>query len=57
MPVRYHLHYGPPIPVHEDYTPAQADDPEVLKEAAARVKAAVHDLIQEGLRQRKGIFT
>ena len=56
LPVRYHLHYGPPIPVHEEYSPEQADDPAVLKEAAARVKSAVHDLIQEGLKQRKGVF-
>jgi 1-acyl-sn-glycerol-3-phosphate acyltransferase len=56
LPVRYHIHYGPPIPVHEDYTPDQADDPEVVKEAAQRVKEAVHHLIQEGLKQRKGIF-
>lgn len=56
MPVRYHLHYGPPIPVHQDYTPDQADDPEILIEAAARVKEAVHNLIQEGLKQRKGVF-
>jgi 1-acyl-sn-glycerol-3-phosphate acyltransferase len=56
MPVRYHLHYGPPIPVHEDYTPDQADDPDVLIEAASRVKEAVHNLIQEGLQQRKGVF-
>jgi len=54
LPVRYRIYYGPPIPVHEDYTPDQADDPEVLKEAAGRVKAAVNDLIQRGLKERGG---
>ena len=56
LPVRYHLLYGPPIPVHQDYTPDQADDPEVIREAAQRVKAAVDELIQQGLKNRKGIF-
>lgn len=54
LPVRYRIYYGPPIPVHEDYTPDQADDPDVLKEAAGRVKAAVHKLIQKGLADRDG---
>ena len=54
LPVRYRIFYGPPIPVHEDYTPDQADDPDVLKEAAERVKTAVHELIQEGLAERGG---
>ncbi|MCB9780683.1 MAG: acyltransferase family protein [Alphaproteobacteria bacterium] len=56
LPVRYHLLWGPAIPVHKDYTPAQADDPGVVEEAAARVQAAVDALIKKGLKQRKGIF-
>jgi 1-acyl-sn-glycerol-3-phosphate acyltransferase len=56
FPVRYHIHYGAPIPVHEDYTPDQADDPSVVSEAAARVKAAVQALLDQGLSDRKGIF-
>ena len=54
LPVRYRIYYGPPIPTHLDYTPDQADDPEVLKEAAGRVQAAVHDLLQQGLKDRGG---
>ena len=56
FPVRYHIHYGEPIPVHEMYKPHQADEPAVLEEAAMLVKSAVRELINEGLRQRKGIF-
>jgi 1-acyl-sn-glycerol-3-phosphate acyltransferase len=56
LPVRYHIHYGEPIPVHEDYTPEQADDPDALEEAAQRVKDAVQSLLDEGLQQRKGVF-
>ena len=56
LPVRYHLHYGPPIPVHEDYTPDQADDPEVVKAVAAQVQRAVDDLLTIGLEKRQGVF-
>ncbi len=56
LPVRYHLLYGPPIPVHKDYSRAQADDPAIVKEAAERVKQAVDALIQKGLQAREGIF-
>ncbi|MFT4979984.1 MAG: hypothetical protein ACI8S6_005896, partial [Myxococcota bacterium] len=54
LPVRYRIRYGPPIPVHEDYTPDQADDPAILKEAAERVKEAIAALLQEGLAERDG---
>jgi len=57
MPVRYHIRYGKPIPVHLDYRADQADDPAAVREAAARVKAAVQALLEEGLAEREGIFT
>lgn len=56
MPVRYHLRYGPPIRTDLDYREEHADDPGAVREASARVKAAVQALIDEGLRERKGIF-
>lgn len=56
LPVRYHVHYGDPIPVHLDYTPEMADDPEVVLEAAARVKAAVQELLDRGQEMRTGVF-
>ncbi len=56
LPVHYHVHYGPPVAVHETWTPQQSNDPEVLAEAAARVRDAVEDLIRVGLAQREGIF-
>ena len=54
LPVRYRIYYGPPIPVHEDYTPDQADDPAILKEAAQRVQQAVDALLKQGLADRGG---
>lgn len=56
LPVRYHLHYGPPIHLYEDYPPESADDPEVLEACAERTRHIVQTLVDEGLRQRKGVF-
>ena len=52
----YYLYYGEPIPVHEEYTPEDADNPAVVNEVAERVKEAVNALIQRGLDERPGIF-
>ncbi len=57
MPVRYHLRYGPAIRTDLDYRPEHADDPGAVREASARVKAAVQALVDEGLRERTGIFS
>ncbi len=56
LPVRYHIHYGEPIRTDRDYRPEHADDPAAVREAAARVKAAVQALLDAGLAQRQGIF-
>lgn len=56
LPVRYHIHYGEPIRTDLDYRPEDADDPGAVREAAARVKAAVQALLDRGVRERKGIF-
>lgn len=56
LPVRYHILYGEPIPTQTLYRPEDADDPSAVREAAARVKAAVQALIDKGLSEREGIF-
>lgn len=56
LPVRYHIHYGPALRFDEDYTPDQADDPEVVNAAAARVKVEVQKLLEKGLAMREGVF-
>lgn len=56
LPTRYYIDYGPPIPVHEDFRPEEADDPAVLREASARVKAAVQAMIDARLATRPGVF-
>jgi 1-acyl-sn-glycerol-3-phosphate acyltransferase len=54
LPVRYHIHYGPPLVLHEEG--GDPDDPAVVAAAAARVRSAVEALIERGLRERKGVF-
>ena len=54
LPVRYHLHYGPPIVLHERWP--DADDPDAVAAAAAEAGDAVQALIDAGLEARSGVF-
>jgi 1-acyl-sn-glycerol-3-phosphate acyltransferase len=56
LPVRYHIHYGHPLRFDQEYSPADADNPEIVHQAAARVRAEVEALIDHGLRVREGVF-
>ena len=56
LPVRYRIFYGEPIPVHEEFSPEDADDPDVVRIVAGRVQAAVDRLLKQGLAERKGVF-
>ncbi|HZH78935.1 MAG TPA: lysophospholipid acyltransferase family protein [Archangium sp.] len=56
LPVRYHLLYGEPLRLHEGLRPEDADDPEVVRRAAERVRRAVQELVERGLREREGVF-
>lgn len=56
LPVHYHIWYGEPLAIHEEYPPEAADDPNAVAEAALTVKAAVQGLIERGLAEREGVF-
>ncbi len=56
LPVRYHLLWGEPIRLDQEFRPDQADDPEIVRAATVRVQAAVQGLIEKGLKKRKGVF-
>jgi len=56
LPVRYHIYYGEPIDMPGLYEPGDADDPDILSEAAERVRDAVDGLLQRGLSEREGVF-
>jgi 1-acyl-sn-glycerol-3-phosphate acyltransferase len=52
LPTRYHLRFGEPM----RFTGSPDDEDAVLEEKAGRVRAAVQALVDEGLRERTGIF-
>jgi len=56
LPVRYHIHYGEPLRFDLEYKPSDADNPEIVREAARRVKAKVQQLLDDGVKARKGVF-
>jgi 1-acyl-sn-glycerol-3-phosphate acyltransferase len=56
LPARYHIHYGEPLHLHEDYPEGAADDPEAVADAAARVRDEVEMLLDRGLARRKAVF-
>ncbi|MGM0577523.1 MAG: lysophospholipid acyltransferase family protein [Myxococcota bacterium] len=56
LPVHYHIWYGEPISLQDDYAPERSDDPEVIEEASARVRDAVQRLLDRGVRERRGVF-
>ena len=56
LPVRYRIYYGKPIPVHEEYQPADSDNPTILKKVSQQVKEQVQVLLDRGLSERKGVF-
>jgi 1-acyl-sn-glycerol-3-phosphate acyltransferase len=56
LPVRYRIHYGTPIHLHERNGPEAADDPAVCRAAADEVQAAVQALVDHGVREREAVF-
>ena len=56
LPVRYHIHYGEPLRLYEQFSYDEALDPEVARTAADLVKAEVEKLIERGRQQRSGWF-
>lgn len=56
LPVKYHIRYGEPLYLHRSFDPERHADPEVLERAAGLVAGKVNELLEQGLRERKGIF-
>jgi 1-acyl-sn-glycerol-3-phosphate acyltransferase len=54
LPARCHIRYGPPLQLHADGL--DPDDPVHVARAAERVHAAVSELVDRGLRERRGVF-
>jgi 1-acyl-sn-glycerol-3-phosphate acyltransferase len=56
LPTHYYIRYGEPIRIYDDFPSQAADHPEVLEECAERIRRAVQALVDEGLKQRRGVF-
>lgn len=56
LPVRYRIRYGEPIDPRARWSQDQADDPTAAGALAREVQRAVQALVDEGLRERKGLF-
>lgn len=56
LPTRFHIYYGEPLRFDQEFKPSDADNPEIVREAARRVKVKVQEMLTAGVKARKGIF-
>lgn len=56
LPARYHIHYGKPLYLDDGQPHARVADPTAIAQAAARVRIALETLLDDALRQRRGVF-
>lgn len=55
-PVKYHIQYGEPFHFYRDHPKEAARDPRVVEELASRVRERVQEMVDAGLRRRRGVF-
>jgi hypothetical protein len=56
LPTKYAIYYGEPLHFYRDYPPETVKDPETIYGLVDTVKTHVQELIDQGLRERKGVF-
>ncbi len=56
LPARVRITYGAPLHLHRGHAAEDADDPEVVHEAAARARTAVEHLLVTELASRPAVF-
>jgi 1-acyl-sn-glycerol-3-phosphate acyltransferase len=56
LPTKYTIYYGEPFHFYRDYPPETVKDPETIYRLVDTVKTSVQELIDRGLRERKGVF-
>lgn len=56
LPTKYTIHYGEPLHFYRDFPPETVKDPETIYGLVDAVKTRVQELIDQGLRERKGVF-
>ena len=56
LPTKYTIYYGEPLHFYRDYPPETVKNPEMIYGLVDRVRTSVQELIDRGLRERKGVF-
>jgi 1-acyl-sn-glycerol-3-phosphate acyltransferase len=56
LPTKYVIYYGEPFHFYRDFPPETVKDPETIYRLVDTVKTRVQELIDQGLRARKGVF-
>lgn len=56
LPVRYRIYYGEPFKFYEEVGEDALRNPQKVQECVKIVRDKIHDMIQTGLKERKGIF-
>ena len=56
LPSKWHTRFLEPIPVQELHSPEEADDPRIVRQISAEVRARMEEAIREMLGKRRSIF-
>lgn len=56
LPTKYSIHYGEPFHFYQEYGPETVRRPEIIRMLVGKVRARIEEMLEEGLRNRKGIF-
>lgn len=56
LPVKYRIKYGEPFHFHREHPKEAARDPMLVQELGEQVRARVQDMVQQGLKERRGVF-
>ncbi len=56
LPTKYYIYYGEPLHFYRDHPPETVKDPATIRGLVEQVREKVQELIDRGLRERKGVF-
>jgi 1-acyl-sn-glycerol-3-phosphate acyltransferase len=56
LPTKYSISYGEPFHFYREYGPETVGRPDVIRMLVGKVKARIEEMLDEGLRNRQGIF-
>ena len=56
LPAKYHITYETPLRFYEEYPPAAADDPVIVRMLADKVQVRVQEMLDEARAQRESVF-